>query len=223
MCGRTSTADLTAESLKTTFGLSKIIPFLKSYNVAPTLQIPSVREQNNTRSLVTFRWGLIPHWAKDKEIALHTFNARIETLTQKPSFRESIKFKRCIVPASGFYEWQKLEHKKQPYYIFRADRNPIAFAGLWDAWTDRETGERIESCSIVTMPATRLMAEIHDRMPAILEPEHFDVWLDPEFKEPHVLQDILNSEEHDLDMYPVSGYVNNSRNDGEKCIELLDV
>ena len=89
----------------------------------------------------------------------------------------------------------------------------MAFAGLWDVWTDKETGGQVESCSIVTMPAAGLMAKIHDRMPAILKPWHFDVWLDPEFREPHVLQDILKAEEHDLVMYPVSSYVSNSRND----------
>jgi len=221
MCGRTSTADLTAASLTATFGLNQTIPFLQSYNIAPTLQIPAIREENHTRSLVSLRWGLIPHWSKDTKIALHTFNARIETLTQKPSFRESIKSKRCIIPASGFYEWQKLEQGKQPYYIYRADKQPIAFAGLWDRWVDKESGEVVESCSIVTMDANQLMTKIHHRMPAILEPEHFDVWLDPEFKEPQVLQDILKAEEHDLEMYPVSSYVSNSRNDGEKCIEPL--
>jgi putative SOS response-associated peptidase YedK len=222
MCGRTSTADLSADSLKTHFGLDNTIPFLKSYNVAPTLQMPAIREQDHIRSLCSLRWGLIPHWSNDTKIALHTFNARIETLTQKPSFRESIKSKRCIVPASGFYEWQKLEQVKQPYYIYRADKQPIAFAGLWDKWVDKESGETVESCSIVTMPATSLMAEIHDRMPAILEPEHFDVWLDPEFKEPHVLLDILKAEELALKIYPVSSYVSNSRNDGKKCIERMD-
>ncbi len=221
MCGRISTGDLSEETLKTHFNLDTILPFQKSYNIAPSLQIPAIRKHSKIRSMANLRWGLIPHWSRDKEIAQHTFNARIETLTQKPSFRDSIKSKRCIIPASGFYEWQKLGDKKQPYYIYRADGRPIAFAGLWDSWIDSESGESIESCSIVTMPATSLVAEIHERMPAILEPEHFDVWLDPEFKEPHVLQDILKAEEHDLVMYPVSSYVSNSRNDGEKCIERV--
>jgi len=221
MCGRISTAGLSEDSLQTHFGLGDTPPFRKSYNLAPTLQLPAIRERHQTRTLSTLRWGLIPHWAKDREIARHTFNARIETLTQKPSFRDAIKSKRCIIPASGFYEWHKLDSRKQPYYIYRADGTPLAFAGLWDRWLDCETGESIESCSIVTQPAAGMMAEIHERMPAILEPEHFAVWLDPEFKEPHILQDILKAEAHDLAMYAVSGYVSNSRNDGEKCIERL--
>ena len=221
MCGRISTASLSEESLTAHFKLTSAPPFLQSYNVAPTLQIPAIREQNKTRYLSSLRWGLIPHWAKDKDIALHTFNARIETLRQKPSFREAIKSKRCIVTASGFYEWQQQEKKKQPFYIHRTDHKPIAFAGLWDHWQESQSGEWIESCSIITRPAKGSMAEIHARMPAILEPEHFSVWLDSDFREPHVLQDILKAEESDLSMYAVSGYVGNSRHDGVKCIAAL--
>jgi putative SOS response-associated peptidase YedK len=170
------------------------------------------------RLLATHRWGLIPHWARDKNIKASTFNARVETLSQKPFFRDSIKAKRCIVPATGFYEWQKQGDKKQPYYIYRADKQPIAFAGLRDVWVDKVSGETIESCTIITIPATYQMLDIHERMPAVLEAEFYDTWLDPEFKETHVLQDILRTPKEVLEMYPVSRYVGNSRNDGERCI-----
>ena len=123
--------------------------------------------------------------------------------------------------ATGFYEWQKHGETKQPYYIHRADNRPLAFAGLWDRWVDKVDAEAIESCTIVTVPATHRMAEIHERMPAVLETEFFDAWLDPGFKETHVLQDILRLSGDVLAMYPVSSYVNNSRHDGEKCIEKL--
>ena len=150
------------------------------------------------------------------------FNARAETLTQKPLFRGSIKSKRCLVLATGFYEWQKRGGKKQPYYIYRSDKRPLAFAGLWDIWEDNITGEAIESCTIITIPATHQMTQIHERMPAVLESEIFDTWLDPEFNETEVLQDILIAPKEDvLEMYPVSSYVSNSRNDGEECIERL--
>lgn len=202
--------------------MGNTLPFTQSYNVAPTLRIPAIREQNKTRSLATLRWSLIPHWARDKSIKASTFNARVETLTQKPFFRDSIKSKRCIIPATGFYEWQKQGDKKQPYYICRADKQPIAFAGLWDIWVDKETEETIESCTIITVPATHRMAVIHERMPAVLEVDFFDTWLDPEFKETHLLQDILRTVgEEVLEIYPVSSYVNSSRHDGDKCIERL--
>ena len=219
MCGRISTASLTSDNLQAHFGLDHTTPFIQSYNIAPTLQIPAIRIQNNTRSLGTLRWGLIPHWARDKNIKASTFNARVETLTQKPFFRDSIKSKRCIVPATGFYEWQKQGDKKQPYYIYRADKQLTACAGLWDIWIDKVTGETIESCTIITVPATHQMAEIHERMPAVLESDFYDTWLDPEFKETHVLQDILRMPREVLEMYPVSSYVGNSRHDGEQCIE----
>jgi putative SOS response-associated peptidase YedK len=220
MCGRISTANLSPATLKAQFRFDSIPSYLQSYNVAPTLQIPAIRQQDKARTLSSLRWGLIPHWAEEKGTGVSAFNARVETLTQKPFFRDPFKSKRCIIPASGFYEWHKKGDKKQPYYISRADKQPIAFAGLWDAWMDKETGEAIESCSIITVPATHRMAEIHDRMPAVLEAELFDTWLDPEFKEIHLLQDILRALKPDvLEMYPVSTYVSNSRNGGEKCIE----
>jgi putative SOS response-associated peptidase YedK len=222
MCGRISTADLSADALKVHFNLDSALSFKQSYNLAPTLQMPAIREQDHSRSLATLRWGLIPHWARDKNIKASTFNARIESLTQKPFFRDSIKARRCIVPASGFYEWQKQGDMKQPYYIYRADQQPLAFAGLWDTWEDKATGEAIESCTIITRPATHQMAEIHERMPAVLEVDFFDTWLDPEFRETHVLQDILSIARDDVfAMHPVSSYVNSSRHEGAKCIERL--
>ena len=222
MCGRISTAGISADILKVNFDIDSVFPFTLSYNVAPTLQIPAIIEQNNIRKLEAFRWGLIPHWARDKNIMATAFNARAETLTQKPLFRDSIKSKRCLVLATGFYEWQKRAGKKQPYYIYRSDKRPLAFAGLWDIWEDNITGEAIESCTIITIPATHQMTQIHERMPAVLESEIFDTWLDPEFNETEVLQDILIAPKEDvLEMYPVSSYVSNSRNDGEECIERV--
>lgn len=221
MCGRLSTANLHAEDLSARFHLDKVPSYLKSYNVAPTQLIPAIIERGKTRSLVNLKWGLIPHWAKDKNIKASTFNARVETLTQKPFFRDSIKSKRCIVPATGFYEWQQQADKKQPYYIYRSDGQPLALAGLWDLWVDRSTGEKLGSCTIVTVPAIHRMSEIHERMPAIIEADFIDTWLDPEFKETHVLQDILRMPKDVLALYPVSSYVSNSKHDGEKCIEKL--
>ena len=222
MCGRISTAGLSADSLKANFDIDSAFPFTLSYNVAPTLQIPAIIEQGNVRKLEAFRWGLIPHWVKDKNIIAAAFNARAETVAHKPLFRDAIKSKRCLVLASGFYEWQKQTGKKQPYYIYRADKRPLAFAGLWDVWEDDITGEAIESCTIITTSSTHQLTKIHQRMPVVLEREVYDTWLDPEFNDTDVLQDLLIAPKDDvLEMYPVSSYVSNSRNDGEMCIERL--
>lgn len=222
MCGRISTAGLSADSLKTHFGVDSAFPFTLSYNIAPTLQIPAIIEQDNIRKLIAFRWGLIPHWVKDINIITAAFNARAETVAHKPLFRDAIKSKRCLVLASGFYEWQKQGGKKQAYYIYRADKRPLAFAGLWDLWENNITGDAIESCTIITTSATHQMAKIHERMPVVLESDNFDAWLDPDFNDTDVLQDVLIAPRDDvLEMHPVSTYVNNSRNDGEACIERL--
>lgn len=195
--------------------------FPRGYNIAPSQDLPAVFQREEDRVLEPLHWGLIPRWAKDREIARHTFNARLETVTQKPSFRQAIRTQRCLVPVSGFYEWQKQGEKKQPYYIYRADKAPLALAGLREHWVDPASDEVIDSCSIVTMAAVPPMKEIHHRMPAVVEPEHFDLWLDPEVTEPHLLQDVLKAEEHVLAMYPVSTYVSNAAHEGAKCIEPL--
>ncbi len=222
MCGRISTADLSKADLSEYFSLMQMAPFYGRYNIAPSQPVPTVRATEEGRTLEPLHWGLIPHWAKDKEIARHTFNARLETLTVKPSFRQAIRKQRCIVPVSGFYEWQKEGEQKQPYYIHRADRAPLALAGLWEKWTDKATGEIIESCSIVTMAAVAPMKAIHQRMPALLEPEHFAVWLDPATNDPHLLEDVLKAEEHVLELYPVSSFVSNACNEGEQCVVPLE-
>lgn len=221
MCGRVSLGELTASSIKTLYGVDTEVTLPKSYNVPPSSSVPAVRRQGDDCSLALLKWGLVPHWSKDSTIAQHTFNARLETLTQKPSFRESFRTKRCIVTVSGFYEWQKKATSKQPYYIHREDGQPLSFAGLWDQWKDTKTGTVTESCTIITTEATGKMGEIHHRMPAILEAADFKTWLDPHFKETHVLRDLLESREPALDLYKVSTYVSNVRNDGPKCVEQM--
>ncbi len=214
MCGRISTAGISADSLKAHFDIDSEFPFTLSYNIAPTFQIPAIIGQDNSRKLEAFRWGLIPHWAKDKNIMATAFNARAETVAHKPLFRDAIKSKRCLVLASGFYEWQNQYGKKQPYYIYRADKRPLAFAGLWDVWEDNITGEAIESCTIITTSATHQMTQIHERMPVVLESDLYETWRDPEFHETDVLQAVLIApNDNVLEMYPVSRCVSNSRYD----------
>lgn len=221
MCGRFATAFLQPEKLQSYFQLDAIHPFIDSFNIAPSLPIPAIRTIGQQRTLSPLIWRLIPHWAKERDNKLHLFNARMETLSQKPSFRESFRSKRCIIPATGFYEWQQQGEHKQPFYIQRQDREPMAFAGLWDAWSDPTSREVVESCAIVTAPANTQVQVIHERMPAILEPEHFELWLDPTFKETHVLHDILSLRREVLEFYPVSSYVNNAHHNGEACLAAL--
>jgi putative SOS response-associated peptidase YedK len=141
------------------------------YNVAPTQSIPIVREESGKRRFALARWGLIPHWAKDEKIGYHTINARAETVTSKPAFRNAFKYRRCLIPADGFYEWAVVpgSKTKQPWFIALRDREPMAFAGLWERWRSPE-GEDLESCSIIVTDANDLMRPIHDRMPVVLAP-----------------------------------------------------
>lgn len=222
MCGRVSLGELRVADLQAFFDLQRVPPLPGSYNVSPSEALPVVRLLKGRRTLELMHWGLIPRWAKGREIARHTFNARLETLTQKPSFRGAIRSQRCLVVADGFYEWRRTGEGKQPYYIHHQDRSPLAFAGLWDGWQEPAGGEFIESCTIITREAFGPLAEIHARMPAVLPAEHFAIWLDPHFRETHLLHDLLLANEPELEFYPVSSYVSNARNDGRTCQERLE-
>jgi putative SOS response-associated peptidase YedK len=222
MCGRLSTAFLSPGELKKHFSVEVVPPFDRRYNIAPSLQIPVLREQNGHRTFALLRWGLLPPWTKDRAAAPLLFNARAETLPQKPTFRGPFRDRRCIIAASGFYEWQQQGEKKQSYYLARRDHQPLALAGLWDAWENRETGEVIESCTIVTVAASAEMRAIHDRMPAILETEDYGGWLDAGIRDAEVLQALLMPREGVLELVAVDGYVNNARNEGERCIEPVE-
>lgn len=192
------------------------------FNIAPTQQIATVRlTEQKSRELAPLRWGLVPSWAKDIKIGNTLINARAETVAEKPAFRAAFKRRRCLIAADGYYEWKKPDSKtKQPYYIRRRDEQPFAFAGLWERW---ERGSaRIESCTIITTDANALAREVHDRMPVILAPDKYDIWLDPEFQAYDFLQLLLvpfDSEE--LTTYPVSPIVNSPKNDNPDCIAPL--
>jgi putative SOS response-associated peptidase YedK len=167
------------------------------------------------------RWGLIPSWADDASIGNRLINARAETAAEKPSFRSAFKHRRCLIPTSGFYEWQKVGTKKQPHYIRRPDEVPFAFAGLWERW--EKGGEPIESCTILTTEANGMMRPIHDRMPVILGPEAWGQWLDPEGKESLPLKPLLRPYPDDwLTAYPVSTRVNNPKYDAPACVAPLN-
>ncbi|NNE98162.1 MAG: SOS response-associated peptidase [Pyrinomonadaceae bacterium] len=160
------------------------VPWRPSYNIAPTQKVMVVRERpDGVREAVPMQWWLIPSWSKTDQRKYPTFNARCESLSLKPTWSKPFRQTRCIIPSSAFIEWKKLDSKtKQPYLIYIKDKPIQSFAGVWDSWTNRETGEVLESCSIITTEANDLVAEIHDkkRMPVFLHPEEYDEWLDPE-------------------------------------------
>lgn len=190
------------------------------YNMAPSQVAPVVRlAKSGKRELAMLRWGLIPFWAKDEKIAYKTINARAETVATAPAFRAAFKVRRCLVPASGFYEWKKLpDGGKQPYLIGMRDGSPLTFAGLWERWDKGETP--IETFTIITGEPNSLAAEIHNRMPVILEPDDWDGWLTG--SDPAALQKMLRPFPAQLmKAYPVSISVNTPKNDTPDIIEPL--
>ncbi len=194
------------------------------YNIAPTQLVVIVRseEGGGRRELRLVKWGLIPFWAKDPKIASRLINARSESVAEKPAFRSAFKNRPCLVPADGFYEWKKAEGKKQPYYFGLADGKPLAFAGLWERWKAPE-GDVIESCTILTTEANELLQPIHDRMPVILKPEDYDLWLDPKMKKAELVKPLLQPFPQDqMTGYPVSEKVNKADHEGLDCVRPLD-
>jgi putative SOS response-associated peptidase YedK len=193
------------------------------YNVAPSQNIPIVRDEGEKRRFALARWGLIPHWAKDMKIGYSTINARAETVASKPAFRSAFRHRRCLIPADGFYEWQVIPGSKikQPWFIVLVDREPMAFAGLWERWRSPE-GEELESCSIIVTEANEIMRPIHDRMPVILAPCDWDAWLEADAKDAGGLQGLLKSYSAEgMAAWPVTMKVNSPRNDSVECIEAL--
>ncbi|RMD81738.1 MAG: SOS response-associated peptidase [Candidatus Dadabacteria bacterium] len=162
-------------------------------NIRPTEEVLVIRRQSGApnRTAALLRWGLIPHWAKDPAIAAKLINARAETAAEKPSFRDSFRRRRCLLPATGFYEWQDTGgRRKQPYLIRRHDGRLFALAGLWDRWFDPE-GTRVETCTILTTEPNDVVRPIHNRMPVIIAPQHYDLWLDPSASHAEKLQALL--------------------------------
>jgi putative SOS response-associated peptidase YedK len=239
MCGR-YTLLAEANQLAEEFQVSDVTPLEPRYNIAPTQSVPVVRfhgvapplsmavirqaDTGNARRLDILRWGLIPRWAKDTKIGYRTINARAETVATQPAFRDAFRKRRCIVPASGFFEWQKSmkggKEVKQPLYIRRPDGRPIGLAGLWERWEGPD-GTVIESFTIITTDANDFVRPFHNRMPVILRPDDYDTWLNPESK-PDELKALLKPCPPDwLIVTPVSKQVSNPRNDDPSCIEEM--
>jgi putative SOS response-associated peptidase YedK len=185
------------------------------YNICPTTTVDVVVSTDGKQSLVPMRWGLVPAWWSKplKELRLATFNARAETIATKPMFRSAFKSKRCLMPASGYYEWRDTPDGKQPYYFTRRDGQPITFAAIHETWTNVETKEPLRSCSMVITEPNKFVAEIHDRMPVILEDKDFEQWEAGDVKDASAL--MRPAGEDILQAWPVSKRVNSSRSPDE--------
>ena len=189
-----------------------------AYNVAPSQDVLVARNgAAGERELALLRWGLIPSWAKDPKIGYRTINARVETVATKPAFRAAFKRRRCLVAGDGFYEWSVV-NGKQPYYIHMADDAPFGFAGLYEHWEG--DGSVIVSCTIIVGEPNDLIARIHDRMPCILDPKDYDMWMDPDLTDSQQLLSVLRPYSAErMAAYPVSRAVNSPRNQGPQLIE----
>jgi putative SOS response-associated peptidase YedK len=192
--------------------------FKPRYNIAPTQDIHTVLNTPVPRLTFT-HWGLVPFWAKEKSIGNRMINARAETLLAKPSFREPFRRRRCIIFADGFYEWKGTGRSKTPYFLRMKKERPFGLAGLWDHWTDKQTGDTLLSSTIITTDANSLVSQIHNRMPVILDPDHFKVWLSPDPAPDQTLMDCLKPyPDQEMEAYEISRLVNNPWNDSSDCI-----
>jgi putative SOS response-associated peptidase YedK len=189
------------------------------HNIAPTQPVPVIRQnpKEPVRELSLVRWGLIPSWATDSSSSAKMINARSETAATKPAFRDALKSRRCLVPADGFYEWQRTGKTRQPY-CFEVDEGQLfAFAGIWDRWKDA-SDNAVETCSILTTTPNTVTSPVHDRMPVILDPDGYDLWLDPWMKDVNVASELLKPYDSRLmRCYPISTRINHVANDDEEC------
>ena len=214
MCGRFAFYS-PSEATAALFGASGSLDLEPRYNIAPTQYIAAIRNaEQDGRELALLRWGLVPFWAKDPSIGNRMINARAETVAEKPAFRAAYKRRRCLVLADGFYEWHKENGGKTPYFISLASEQPFAFAGLWEHWKNKESDETIESATLLTADADDFMAQLHHRMPVILEPDTADRWLAGD-------DDVVDYAIHHspkLKASPVDRSVNNPKHEGESLI-----
>jgi putative SOS response-associated peptidase YedK len=222
MCGRFLN-NVPADEIARLFGTRNAVPnYPARYNLAPTEPVLAVRynAERRERSLDALRWGLVPHWAKDLSIGAKLINARGESLAEKASFRDAFAKRRCLIPAAGFYEWQKSGGTKTPYAVLPRGAPLFAFAGLWENWRAPDSGEWVRSCTIVTTSANATLAPIHERMPVILEQDSWPQWLGETPASPSELSGLLKplAAEH-VRLFPVSTRVNSVRNDDAGLIE----
>ena len=221
MCGRFAFFGNNQETMESLGIAGEPLPF-ESYNIAPSQDVLALRIWPETElpEWTTFRWGLVPFWSKTSKTKFPMINARAEGIEKKPSFRGPFKYRRCIIPASGFYEWQKRAGGKQPYFIRPPGGGYFALAGIWDHWQGMGLQE-IESCAIITTTPNSMMANIHDRMPVILAESDLAAWLDPKVGQGDLLAILQPYPAEKMEAYPVSSLVNSPRNNGPECIERV--
>ncbi|MDQ3749902.1 MAG: SOS response-associated peptidase [Acidobacteriota bacterium] len=221
MCGR-FTQSAPWEKVKKEFVVkaSESNLFKPRYNIAPMQIVPVVRDSVSERIISELKWGLVPSWAKDSEMGNRMINARAETLTEKPSFREAFRKRRCLIPTSGFYEWKKTgSGAKQPFYFYLKEKDIFGFAGLWEEWLDKESGELLETFTIITTEANDVLKPVHDRMPVIIKAENYDEWLDPKVKDNEQFEKLLAPyPANEMDSHPVSKAVNSPNEDSPELI-----
>jgi putative SOS response-associated peptidase YedK len=215
MCGRFAFYS-PAEAAAALFGVPGSVDIEPRYNIAPTQYVAAIRDgADEERELVMLRWGLVPFWAKDPSIGNRMINARAETVAEKPSYRSAYKHRRCLVLADGFYEWQREGTSKTPYFISLASGEPFALAGLWEQWTDKNSGESLQTMTLITADANEFMTPLHHRMPVVLESGTATDWLAGS-------QDLLDDVAAitpPLRAWPVDRRVNNARNEGDELIQ----
>jgi putative SOS response-associated peptidase YedK len=237
MCAR-YTLRLGAEAVKQLFEIEETPELPERFNIAPTQEVPAVlTDKAGKRRLKMLRWGLVPHWAKDISMGQRLINAKSETVEEKPAFKQAFAKRRCLIPTDGFYEWKEIPEiqsdlfgnptpvkgkaRKQPYHITLAEGGLFAFAGLWEFWKG-DDGEDLLSCSILTCEPNELVAELHDRMPVIVAPEDFDLWLDRSVSDVGPLRPILQPFAAErMKITPVNPVVGNPTNEGSECIEPM--
>jgi putative SOS response-associated peptidase YedK len=225
MCGRARLSSDVSE-IKLVFSIPPERPppnFAASWNVAPTDSLPVVRNDARAgeRSLDVMRWGLVPFWAKDIKVGFSNINAKAESVDTRPAFREAFQRRRCLVPLDNFYEWKKLGKDRQPYAVALANRRLMAMAGLWESWRS-PAGERLRSFAIVTTAANELLAPVHDRMPVILGPENWPLWLGEAPANPARLKALLVPyPADDMVIWPVDRRVGNVKNNDPSLIEPI--
>ena len=227
MCGRFAFR-ASRKRLKEEFDLpgpEDALPELPArYNIAPGTDIAAIRQRpESPRELAMLRWGLIPSWAKDKKTGYRMINARAESVMKKPAFRNAFRYRRCLIPASGFYEWQKTGGKKQPWFITLKDTDLFAFAGLWERWKNPEDeSEVIESCTIITTDSNELVRPLHDRMPVILEKPHYGRWLSRQTPGEELRALLRPLPPDKTTAWPVTPRVNSPANDSPECVKPLN-
>jgi putative SOS response-associated peptidase YedK len=221
MCGRYVLKRKDLEALMEQLGVKDPREFVSSYNIAPSTMIPAIRSLpgNSGREAVALQWGLVPFWSKDAKQGAKLANARSEGIAAKPAFREAIRKRRCVIPASGFYEWQTIGRLKQPWFFQMRDESPFLFAGLWERWRSVD-GVELQTCSLITTTPNEVVEPLHDRMPVILRGAAVDTWLDVAITEPAQVEPLLRPVPGaEMKSTPVSPRVNSVRNEGPECIE----